>query len=139
MSEVLDRMPRILITGLPNAIHGTSQLQDLLVEGIPRAVEGTAGFEISRQHVLVHALPDLVDERPHRVVAFTVEGLIDRPERTARMRQTLCETIGEALAAFLAQMEVPYDSILGWCVRINRDEDGFVRRAPGPPMTLSQR
>jgi hypothetical protein len=122
-------MPRVLITGLPNALQGTHQLEDLLLERIPLAVEGAAGFQISRHHVYAHALPDLLDERPARVVTFTVEGLLDRAERTGQMRRALCYAICDALASYLVQIELPYDSILGWCVRTDGDEDGFVRRA----------
>jgi hypothetical protein len=122
-------MPRILITGLPNAIEETDSLRELLVCQIPLAVEGTAGFDISRRHVYAHALQDLVDERPARVVTFTVEGLLDRPERTGAMRRALCEAIRDTLTAFLTRTDIPYEQVLGWCVRIDRDEDGFVRSA----------
>jgi hypothetical protein len=120
-------MPRILVTGLPNDMQGSEPLRDLLVTAIPLAVEGAEGFGISRDHVFVHALPDLVDER--RVVTFTIEGLLAKPERTPQMRRALCEAVANALAVFLDRMHVPYESIVGWCVQTNRDEDGFVRRA----------
>jgi hypothetical protein len=123
-------MPRILVTSLPKAVEGTAGLQDLLINGIPLAVEGTAGFDISRRHVYAYALADLVVARPARVVIFTVEGRLDRPERTGSMRRALCDAICETLAAFLARTDISYEAILGWCVRIDRDEDGFVRRAP---------
>ena len=85
-------MPRILITGLPNTLQGSDELRGLLVDEIPRAVERQPGFGIDRRHVYAQAVGDLADERPTRVVAFTIEGLIDRPERTAEMRCALCDT-----------------------------------------------
>ena len=129
-------MPRILLTGLPNGLQGTEPLRDLLLHRLPLAVEGTAGFGISRAHVYAHAFPDLVDDRPARAIIFTVEGLLDKPERTAAMRRDLCVAIRDTLAAFLKETQVPYEVILGWCVRIDREEDGFVRTASGETHSL---
>ena len=127
-----DQMPRILVTGLPSAIREADELRDLLIEGIPLAAERTVGLGISKQHVYAHALLDPVDKRPERVVTFTVEGLFDSQGRTAQMRRELCNAISDALADSLVRMEIPFGSIVGWCVRIDRDEDGFVRRGPRP-------
>lgn len=120
-------MPRILITGLPNRLQESDTLRQLLVNDIPLSVERTPGFAITANSVFAHAVPDLVDERPARVVTFTVEGLLEKSDRTAPMRLALCEAISDTLSAFLVRMEIPYASVLGWCVRIDREEDGFIR------------
>ena len=51
-----------------------------------------------------------------------------RPERTAGMRRELCHAICDALGPFLRLTGFPYEAIVGWCVRIDREQDGFVRR-----------
>jgi len=125
-------MPRILITGLSAAICDTDALRRLLTLDVPMAVEKVDGFAISRDHVYVHALPDLI-QRPSTVVTFAVEGLIARPERTAGMRHALCSSVADAIAAYMQRTDSRYESIIGWCARIDRDDDGFVRRmCPGP-------
>ena len=130
-------MPRILVTGLPNRLQGNELLRDRLVTAIPLAVENTEGFGISRDHVFVHAIPSLVDERT--VVAFTIEGLLAKPGRTAEMRRALCDAVANALAIFLDRVQVPYDSIVGWCVQTNLYEDGCVRRPGRPPLESEER
>ncbi len=32
-----------------------------------------------------------------------------------------------AIAAFLVQAGIEHESVIGWCVSIDRDEDGFLR------------
>ena len=123
-------MPRILVTGLPNALQGTRELRDLLLNEIPLVVEQAPGFAITRDDVSVHAPPDMVDDRPVRIVTFNVEGLLRKPERTTPMHEQLCNAIADALVAFLQRQGVRYDSLVGWCLRIDRDEDAFVRRTP---------
>ncbi len=122
-------MPRILITGLPERLKDTAALRRLLVEEIPAVVERQPGFGIAAEHVYVHALPDLLDDRPARSIVFTVEGLIDRPERTSEMRRSLCEAVADTIEAFMTRESVPCESVLGWCVRMDRQDDGFVRRS----------
>jgi hypothetical protein len=123
-------MPRILITGLPNALHGTTALSRLLLEDLPLAVERTPGFAITRDDVSVHAPPDMIDERPVRIVTFNVEGLLRKPERTTPMHEALCNAIADAIVAFLHEQDVHYSSLVGWCLRIDGAEDAFVRRTP---------
>jgi len=123
-------MPRILVTGLPNTLQGTRELRDLLLNEIPLVVEQAPGFAITRDDVSVHAPPDMVDDRPVRIVTFNVEGLLRKPERTTPMHEQLCNAIADALVVFLQRQGVRYDSLVGWCLRIDRDEDAFVRRAP---------
>jgi hypothetical protein len=123
-------MPRILVTGLPNALQGTSELRRLLLDDIPLAVERAPGFAITRDDVSVHAPHDMVDDRPVRIVTFNVEGLLRKSERTTPMHEQLCNAIADVLVAFLEQQGVRYDSLVGWCLRIDRDEDAFVRRTP---------
>jgi|SRR4051794_14259321 len=123
-------MPRILLTGLPNSLQGTPELRRLLLEQIPLAVEQSPGFLIARDDVSVHAPPDMVNDRPVRIVTFNVEGLLRKPDRPAPMHEALCNAIADVLASFLDNQGVPYDSLVGWCVRIDRDEDAFVRRTP---------
>ena len=94
------------------------------------AVQNVEGFGISREHVHAHALPDAI-ERPSVAVTFTVEGLLDKPERTSRMRHALCSAVAEAIADYLNRTNTRYESIAGWCVQINRENDGFVRKAVG--------
>jgi hypothetical protein len=121
-------MPRIFVTGLPNALQDTPELRRLLLDEIPLAVEQSPGFAITRNDVSVHATPDMVDDRPVRIVTFNVEGLLRKPERTMPMHQQLCNAIADVLVAFLARQGVKYDSLVGWCLRIDQDEDAFVRR-----------
>ena len=123
-------MPRILVTGLPNALQGTPELRDLLLNEIPLVVEQAPGFAITRDDVSVHAPPDMVDDRRVRIVTFNVEGLLRKPERTTPMHEQLCNAIADLLVAFLQRQHVAYDSLVGWCLRIDRDEDAFVRRTP---------
>jgi len=123
-------MPRIFITGLPNALQGTPELRRLLLDEIPLAVEQSPGFAIMRNDVSVHAPPDMVDDRPVRIVTFNVEGLLRKPDRTTPMHEHLCNAIADVLLAFLEKQDVRYDSLVGWCLRIDRDEDAFVRRTP---------
>lgn len=123
-------MPRILVTGLPNALRDTRELRDLLLDEIPLAVEQSPGFAISRDDVSVHAPPDMVDDRPARIVTFNVEGLLRKPERTTAMHQQLCNAIADVLVAYLQRQGVRYDKLVGWCLRIDREEDAFVRRTP---------
>jgi len=123
-------MPRILVTGLPNALQGTSELRRLLLNDIPLAVEQSPGFAIGRDDVSVHAPPDMIDERPVRIVTFNVEGLLRKPDRTTPMHDQLCNAIADVLVAFLEAQNVRYDSLVGWCLRIDRDEDAFIRRTP---------
>lgn len=122
-------MPRILITGLPKAVPDADALRQLLVRDLPSAVENTEGFDISHTHVFAHVVPEII-ERPTVVVTFTIEGLIAKPERTATMRQALCNGVADAIVGYLDQANLHYESIVGWCVQIDRVEDGFVRR-PG--------
>src|SRR6185295_14481337 len=124
-------MPRILITGLPNALQGTPELRRLLLDDLPLAVEQSPGFAIRRDDVSVHAPPDMVDDRSVRIVTFNVEGLLHKPERTAPMHEHLCNALADVLVAFLDRQGVRYDSLVGWCLRIDRDEDAFIRRTPG--------
>ena len=124
-------MPRVLVTGLPNSLQGTSALRQLLLDHIPLAVEQSPGFLIARDDVSVHAPPDMVDDRPVRIVTFNVEGLLRKPERTTPMHEQLCTSIADVLVAFLDKQGVRYDSLVGWCLRIDRDEDAFIRRTPG--------
>jgi len=42
----------------------------------------------------------------------------------------LCNAIADMLVAFLGRQGVHYDSLVGWCLRIDRDEDAFIRRTP---------
>jgi len=123
-------MPRILVTGLPNALRGTRELRVLLLDEIPLAVEQSPGFAITRDDVSVHAPPDMVDDRPVRIVTFNVEGLLRKPERTTAMHQQLCNAIADVLVAYLQRQGVRYDKLVGWCLRIDREEDAFVRRTP---------
>jgi hypothetical protein len=123
-------MPRVLVTGLPNALQGTHELRRLLLEEIPIAVEQTPVFAITRDDVSVHAPPDMVGDRPVRIVTFNVEGLLHKPERTPELNQRLCNAIADVLVAFLGRQGVHYDSLVGWCLRIDRDEDAFIRRTP---------
>ena len=124
-------MPRILLTGLPNALQGTPELRRLLLDDLPLAVEKAPGFAIGRNDVSVHAPPDMIDDRPVRVVTFNVEGLLRKPERTPSMHALLCNAIADVLVAFLERQDVGYDSLVGWCLRIDAVEDAFVRRTPG--------
>jgi hypothetical protein len=125
-------VPRILVTGLPGRLQGHPALIELLTKTLPLVVEGVRGFGISRDHVFAHAVPDLADV--HRaVVTFTVEGLLVKPERTPAMRQHLSDAVADAIAACLDQAGIRYDSIVGWCVQIDRGGDGFVRRPSGKP------
>jgi hypothetical protein len=124
-------MPRILITGLPNSLQGTPQLRRLLLEDLPLAVEQAPGFAIGRNDVSVHAPPDMVDDRPVRIITFNVEGLLRKPERTPPMHAQLCNAIADVLLAFLDKQDVRYDSLVGWCLRIDANDDAFVRRTPG--------
>ena len=121
-------MPRILVTGLPNSLQGTPELRRLLLDQIPLAVEQSPGFLITRGDVSVHAPPDMVDDRPVRIVTFNVEGLLRKPDRTTPMHEALCNTIADVLVAFLKEQGVRYDSLVGWCLRIDRDKDAFIRR-----------
>jgi hypothetical protein len=121
-------MPRILVTGLPNVLQGTRELRDLLLNEIPLVVEQAPGFAITRNDVSAHAPPDMLDDRPVRIVTFNVEGLLRKPERTTQMHEQLCNAIADALVAFLHRQDVSYDSLVGWCLRIDRNEDAFVRR-----------
>ena len=123
-------MPRILVTGLPNALQGTSELRRLLLNDIPLAVEQSPGFAIGRDDVSVHAPPDMVDDRPVRIITFNLEGLLRKPDRTPPMHEQLCDAIADVLVAFLEAQNVLYESLVGWCLRIDRDEDAFVRRTP---------
>lgn len=127
-------MPRILITGIPAAIHDAEALRQLLTLDVPMAVQNVDGFGISGEHVYAHALPDAV-ERSAVVVTFAVDGLIAKPERTAAMRQALCGAVADAIAGYLERTGTRYKSIIGWCAQISRDDDGFVRKigtASGP-------
>jgi len=126
-------MPRILLTGLPNALQGTPHLRRLLLEDLPLAVEKTPVFAIGRNDVSVHASPDMVDDRPVRVVTFNVEGLLRKPERTRELHAQLCNAIADVLVAFLDAQGVRYDSLVGWCLRIDAEDDAFVRRTPAAP------
>src|SRR3954463_10385971 len=121
-------MPRILITGLPNSLQGTPELRRLLLEDLPMAVEQSPGFAIGRADVSVHAPPDMVDDRPVRIITFNVEGLLRKPDRTTPMHEALCNAIADVLVAFLEKQGVRYDSLVGWCLRIDAAEDAFVRR-----------
>jgi hypothetical protein len=123
-------MPRILVTGLPNSLQGTPELRRLLLDQIPLVVEQSPGFLITRDDVSVHAPLDMVDDRPVRIVTFNVEGLLLKPDRTTPMHDALCNAIADLLVAFLKAQGVRYDSLVGWCLRIDRDEDAFVRRTP---------
>ena len=123
-------MPRILVTGLPNALQGTPALRRLLLEDLPMAVEQTPGFAIGRNDVSAHAPPDMVDDRPLRIVTFNVEGLLGKPDRTTPMHEQLCNALADVLVAFLAKQGIRYDSLVGWCLRIDAVEDAFVRRTP---------
>lgn len=121
-------MPRILICGLPRALPDGELLRQLLIRDLPAAVENTAGFDISRAHVFAHAVSEII-ERPTVAVTFTIEGLIAKPERTAAMRQALCRAVADTIAGYFDRANLQYDSIVGWCVQIDRDDDGFVRRS----------
>jgi hypothetical protein len=126
-------MPRILITGIPAATHPEA-LRRLLTLDLPMVVQNVDGFRISREHVYAHALPDLL-ERQVVAVMFAVDGLIAKPERTAKMRQALCGAVADAIASYLERTDTRYASIIGWCAQIHRDDDGFVRKtgpASGP-------
>jgi len=123
-------MPRILITGLPNSLQGTPELRRLLLEDLPAAVELSPGFAIGRNDVAVQAPPDMVDDRPLRIVTFNVEGLLRKPDRTPPMHEQLCNALADVLVAFLEAQDVRYDSLVGWCLRIDRGEDAFIRRTP---------
>jgi hypothetical protein len=123
-------MPRILVTGLPNALQGTPELRRLLLVDLPLAVEQSPGFAITRHDVSAHAPPDMVDDRPVRIVTFNVEGLLRKPDRTSQMHEQLCNAIADVLVAFLNQQGIRYDSLVGWCLRIDGAEDAFVRRTP---------
>jgi hypothetical protein len=127
---MLSGMPRIFITGLPNRLQGTPELRSLLLDDLPLAVEGQTVFAISRDDVSAHAAPDMIDDRPLRIVTFNIEGLLRKPERTPEANQALCNALADVLVAFLAKNGVAYDSLVGWCLRIDRDEDAFVRREP---------
>lgn len=121
-------MPRILITGLPAGTRDTAALHRLLTLDVPMAVQSVDGFGISREHVHAHAVPDAI-ERPSVAVMFTVEGLLARPERTSEMRQALCGAVADAIAGYLNRTSIRYESIAGWCVQIDREYDGFVRKS----------
>jgi hypothetical protein len=129
-------MPRILIAGLPKAVPDSEFLRQLLVRDLPAIVEKAEGFDISRTHVVAHIVPEII-ERPTSMVTFTIEGLIAQPERTAAMRQALCAAVADTIGGYLGRANLRYESIVGWCVQINRDDDGFVRRVlvarPGLP------
>ena len=118
------------MTGLPNSLQGTPELRHLLLDQIPLAVEQLPGFLIARNDVSVHAPPDMADDRPVRIVTFNVEGLLRKPNRTTPMHEALCNAIADVLVAFLEKQGVRYDSLVGWCLRIDRDEDAFIRRTP---------
>ena len=120
-------MPRILRTGRPAGTDHAAALRQLLTVDVPMAVEGVDGLEISREHVHAHAVPDAID-RPSVAVTFAVEGLLDKPERTSTMRQALCSAVADAISAYLNRTRTQYDSIAGWCVQINREDDGFIRK-----------
>ena len=124
-------MPRILVTGLPNTLQGTPELRRLLLDDLPLAVERSPGFAIRREDVSVHAPPDMVDDRPVRIVTFNIEGLLRKPERTTPMHEHLCNALADVLVAFLDKQGVRYDSLVGWCLRIDAADDAFVRRTPG--------
>lgn len=123
-------MPRIIVTGLPNSLQGTPALRDLLLDALPLCFERNSGFAISRTDVTAHAPPDMIDDRPLRIVSFNVEGLLRKPERTTAMHQALCNTIADALVTFCRAQGVGYNTLVGWCLRIDRGEDAFVRRIP---------
>jgi len=123
-------MPRILVTGLPNTLQGTPELRRLLLDDLPLAVERSPGFAIRRDDVSVHAPPDMVDDRSMRIVTFNVEGLLRKPDRTTPMHEQLCNALADVLVTFLEEQGVRYNSLVGWCLRIDRDEDAFVRRVP---------
>src|SRR5262245_42655525 len=94
-------MPRILLTGLPNALQGTPELRRLVLEDLPMAVENSASFAIGRNDVSVHAPPDMVDDRPVRIVTFNVEALLRKLERTTQMHEELCNALADVLVTFL--------------------------------------
>jgi hypothetical protein len=123
-------VPRIFITGLPNRLQATPALRSLLVDDLPLVFEQHPVFAISRDDVSCHAAPDMVDDRTLRIVTFNVEGLLRKPERTPEANQALCDAIADVLVAFLTKTGAEYDSLVGWCLRIERDEDAFVRRVP---------
>jgi len=124
-------MPRVLVTGLPNSLQATPELRRLLLDDLPLAVERSPGFAIRREDVSVHAPPDMVDDRPVRIVTFNIEGLLRKPERTTPMHEHLCNALADVLVAFLDKQGVRYDSLVGWCLRIDAADDAFVRRTPG--------
>jgi hypothetical protein len=87
------------------------------------------GLGISHEHVYAHALPDVVT-RSRIVVAFVVEGLLAKPERTATMRQALARSVADSLVGYLESIGAPYEAVIGWCGQIDREDDGFIRRSP---------
>src|SRR5688500_8373529 len=102
-------MPRILIAGLPTALHDNAALRQLLTRGAPTAVQHVDGLGISREHVHAHALTDVI-ERTSVSVMFTVEGLIAKPERTSEMRQLLCSAVADTIAGYLNRTNTRYES-----------------------------
>jgi hypothetical protein len=123
-------VPRVFITGIPNALQETEALRRLLLDDIPLAVERTPVFAIGRNDVSAHASPDMIDDRPVRIISFNVEGLLRKPERTDETNQQLCNAIADVLVAFLEAQKVTYDSLVGWCLRIDAAPDAFIRRTP---------
>jgi hypothetical protein len=72
----------------------------------------------------------MIDDRPVRIVSFNVEGLLRKPDRTTPMQTELCDKLADVLVAFCNANNVKYDSLVGWCLRIDAAEDAFVRRSP---------
>ncbi len=118
-------MPIVFVWGVPDD-HAVPDLVRLM-RRIQVTTATVSALKISDKDVTVFFPPDLVREGLGAEIAVTVEGLLDKPERTPEVRQDLADRLAELAAEFF-----PESKIKVLVKKFNRDKDGFAERDPEP-------
>lgn len=114
-------MPVLMVYGIPDDKAGVAEK---MIDRLRYAVIGIAELELKLDEISVFCPRDLVQKGLGEEVIVFVEGLFDKPERTAVVRQNLAAAVVGVMRSYF-----PFVSLVECFVRPFDPESGFASSA----------
>jgi hypothetical protein len=112
-------MPVIFVYGIPTTTD--SHTLESLLDALRKTAASVEELHITKNDVSVFFPKDLVEEGLGEEIILFIEGLLDKPERTATVRKTFAQALANCTGRFFPKTKMiecfikPFDAQQGFC------------------------